>query len=176
MAQQPVVGQGLLIVETSRSHRVRQQSRWLLWTSDQPEAGTRTWQDTTLTADWLLCRRWEPNWQSQQARAADPHFRPRGHWDRQFSRLIIYYYYYYYYYWRICVFHPLQILWTLLVSEFPLENLIFLCPFFKISPSTRCATASDSVCSDLNVFSSQITTLVSDDTFNFRSQGYLMDY
>jgi hypothetical protein len=41
MARQPVVGQGLLIVEASRSHSVG-----LLWTSDQPDAETSTWQHT----------------------------------------------------------------------------------------------------------------------------------
>jgi hypothetical protein len=38
MAQQPRVGQGLLTVETSRSHSDTPQSVELLWTSDQPDA------------------------------------------------------------------------------------------------------------------------------------------
>jgi len=44
MVQQLLVSQGLLIVETSRSHSVG-----LLWTSDQPDAETSTWHHTTLT-------------------------------------------------------------------------------------------------------------------------------
>jgi len=39
MAQQPLVGQGLLIIEASRSHSVG-----LLWASDQPAAETSTGQ------------------------------------------------------------------------------------------------------------------------------------
>jgi len=37
MAKQPLVGQGLLIIEVSRSHSVG-----LLWTSDQPDAEIST--------------------------------------------------------------------------------------------------------------------------------------
>ena len=37
MVQEPLVGQGVLIIETSRSH-----SAELLWTSDQPDAETST--------------------------------------------------------------------------------------------------------------------------------------
>ena len=40
MAQQPPVGQGLLIVEASRSHSDTPHSAVLLWTTDQPSAGT----------------------------------------------------------------------------------------------------------------------------------------
>jgi len=38
MAQQPLVGQGLLIIEVSRSHSDTPHSVGLLWTSDQPDA------------------------------------------------------------------------------------------------------------------------------------------
>jgi hypothetical protein len=48
---QPPVGQGLLIIEASRSHSDTPQSVGLLWTSDQPDAETSTWQHTTLTTD-----------------------------------------------------------------------------------------------------------------------------
>jgi hypothetical protein len=51
LAQQPPVGQGLLIIEASRSHSDTPHSVGLLWTSDQPEADTSTWQHTTLTGD-----------------------------------------------------------------------------------------------------------------------------
>jgi hypothetical protein len=43
-AQQPIVGQGLLSIEASRWHLNTAQSVGLLWTSDQPNAETSTWQ------------------------------------------------------------------------------------------------------------------------------------
>jgi len=43
----PLVGQGLLIIENSRSHSDTLHSVGLLWTSDQPVAETSTWQHTT---------------------------------------------------------------------------------------------------------------------------------
>ena len=46
MAQQPLVIQGLLIIEASRSHSVE-----LLWTRDQPDAETSTWQHTILSRE-----------------------------------------------------------------------------------------------------------------------------
>jgi hypothetical protein len=42
MAQRPLGGLGLLIVETLRSHSDTAHSVGLLWTSDQPVAGTST--------------------------------------------------------------------------------------------------------------------------------------
>jgi hypothetical protein len=42
MAQQPLVGQGLLIIQASRSHSDTTHSVGLLWTSDQPDAETST--------------------------------------------------------------------------------------------------------------------------------------
>jgi hypothetical protein len=44
MAQQLPVGQGLIIIEDSRPHSVG-----LLWTSDQPDAETTTWQHSQET-------------------------------------------------------------------------------------------------------------------------------
>jgi hypothetical protein len=44
MAQNPQVGQDLLIIKTSRSHTIRHEhSVGLLSRSDQPEAQTFTW-------------------------------------------------------------------------------------------------------------------------------------
>jgi hypothetical protein len=40
VAQQPLVGQDLLIIEASRSHLDARYSVGLLWTSDQPAADT----------------------------------------------------------------------------------------------------------------------------------------
>ena len=42
MVQQSPVGQGLLIIESTRSHSDTPQSVGLLWTSDQPDADTST--------------------------------------------------------------------------------------------------------------------------------------
>jgi len=49
MTQQPPVGESLLVVEVSRSHTDSLHSVWLLWTSNQLNAETSTWQHTTLT-------------------------------------------------------------------------------------------------------------------------------
>jgi len=51
MAQQPLVGQGFLIIEASRSHSGTPHSVGLLWTSDRPVAETSAWQHTSLTRD-----------------------------------------------------------------------------------------------------------------------------
>jgi len=42
MAQQPLVSQGLLVVENLRSHLETRQSVGFLWTSDQPDEQTST--------------------------------------------------------------------------------------------------------------------------------------
>jgi len=42
MGQQPLMGQGLLIIEASRWHSDTLHSVGRLWTSDQPEADTST--------------------------------------------------------------------------------------------------------------------------------------
>jgi hypothetical protein len=42
----PPVGQGILFIETSRSHSVG-----VLWASDQPDPDTCYWQHTALTRD-----------------------------------------------------------------------------------------------------------------------------
>jgi len=55
MAQQPLVGQGFLIIEASRSHSDTPQSVGLLWTSDGLESETSTWQHKTFTTDRHLC-------------------------------------------------------------------------------------------------------------------------
>jgi len=63
LAQEPIVSQGLLIIEASHSP----QSVWLLWTSDTPGTETSTWQQTTITRDRHSCPRRHSNSQSQQA-------------------------------------------------------------------------------------------------------------
>ena len=49
--QQPKVGQDLLIIVDSWSHSDTSHSVGLLWTSDQLNAETTTWEHTTLTRD-----------------------------------------------------------------------------------------------------------------------------
>jgi hypothetical protein len=51
MAQQPILGQGLLILEASRSYSDTPNSVGLLLASDQPDAETSVWQHTTLATD-----------------------------------------------------------------------------------------------------------------------------
>jgi len=55
LAQQLPVGRGLLTHEASRAHTTPHQSVWLLWTSDQLDAETSTWQHTTLTTERHPC-------------------------------------------------------------------------------------------------------------------------
>jgi len=55
-----VMGQGLLIVEASRSLSDTPHSLELLWTSDQPVAHTSTWQHTTQHTDFRAPARFEP--------------------------------------------------------------------------------------------------------------------
>jgi len=68
----PPVGQGLLFIGASRSHSDTPHSLGLLWTSDQPDAGTSTWQHTTLTRDRHPCRRRDSNPHSHQASGRRP--------------------------------------------------------------------------------------------------------
>ena len=62
MAQQPIVGRGLLVIGASRTHSDTPYSVGLLWTSDQPDAETCTWRHTTSTRDRRPCppARFEP--------------------------------------------------------------------------------------------------------------------
>jgi hypothetical protein len=86
MAQQPLVGQGLLIIETSRSHSDTPQSVGLLWTSDQPDAETSTRQHTTLRGDRYPCPRRDRTRNPSKQAAADPRLKPLGHWDRHLMK------------------------------------------------------------------------------------------
>jgi hypothetical protein len=86
MVQQPLVGQGLLIIKTSRSHSDTPHSVGLLCTSDQPDAETSTynvqpsWQTDIQVPGGIRTRN-----RRKQA-AADPRDRPRGYWDRPLAR------------------------------------------------------------------------------------------
>jgi hypothetical protein len=59
--EEPLVGQGLLIIEASKSHSNTPHSVRVLWTSDQLDAHTSTWQHKTLTRHRHPCPRWDSN-------------------------------------------------------------------------------------------------------------------
>ena len=75
------MGHGLLVIEASRSHSDTSHSVELLWTSDQPDAETSTWQHITFTKYKHPCSGiWTRN-PSKRA-APDTRLRLQGHWDR----------------------------------------------------------------------------------------------
>jgi len=81
MARQLLACQGLVIIEPLPSRSDTPHSVGLLWTSDQPDAETSTWQHTTLTGNKHPCRRLDSNPQSQQAGGRRPtpySARPQG--------------------------------------------------------------------------------------------------
>jgi len=61
VARHSILGQGLLIVEVSRSHSNTPHSVGLPCTSHQPVAETSSWRHTTLTRDILPYPRWDSN-------------------------------------------------------------------------------------------------------------------
>ena len=71
MPRRPLVGQGLFTLEGTRSHSDTVHSLRLLWTSDQPDAQTSSWQHTTLTRDKCPCIQRDSNTQSQQDKSHD---------------------------------------------------------------------------------------------------------
>jgi len=87
ITQYPLVGQGLVIIEVSRSHTDTPRSVGFLWTNDQPDAESSSWQHTTLIRDRHIRPPWNSKAQSQQASGRNPRLRPRGHWDRSAYRL-----------------------------------------------------------------------------------------
>jgi hypothetical protein len=80
IAQTPLLGQGLHIVEASRSHSDTPQSVGHLWTSDHPVAESSSWQHTTITTNNHVSSGTGTHNRSRRA-SADPRFRPRGHRD-----------------------------------------------------------------------------------------------
>jgi hypothetical protein len=82
MAQQPIVGQGLLIIKGSLSHSNTPHSVGLLWKRDGPVSANSIWHHITQQIDIHApggLRTRSPN----KLAAKDPHLRPRGHWDLQ---------------------------------------------------------------------------------------------
>jgi len=81
MAQQPLVGQGLFIIEASRSHSDTPYSVGRLWTSDQTDAAeTSTWQFTPLTTDRHPCPGGIRTPISSKRAAAERRLRRRVQW------------------------------------------------------------------------------------------------
>jgi len=66
------MSQGQHVIETSRSHSDTPQSVGLIWTSDQPDAITSGWRNTTLPKDTHACPWRDLNPQSQQASGRKP--------------------------------------------------------------------------------------------------------
>ena len=82
MTQQPLVGQGLLIIDASQAHSDTPHSVGLLWPSDLPIAETSTSQQSqqkNVHASGRIRTRNPSN-----RLAADPRHKPRGHWKRHF--------------------------------------------------------------------------------------------
>jgi len=73
MAQQPL-GSRAFSASRLHDHTNLDTSQWvgLLWTSDKPNAGTSTWQHTTLTRDGHLYTRRNSNPHSQQTSDSRP--------------------------------------------------------------------------------------------------------
>ena len=78
MAQQPPVGQGLLIIEDSWLHSHTPHSVGFHWTSDQPDAETQHSQEKDIHAPSGI----RTHNLSKQA-AADTRPRPHDHWDQR---------------------------------------------------------------------------------------------
>jgi len=68
----PQLGQGLPLIEDSLSHTDTPYSVEPLWTNDQPDAETSTWQHTSITKDRHPCPRRDSNTRSQKASGRRP--------------------------------------------------------------------------------------------------------
>ena len=70
------------------THNDTSQSVGFLWTSDQPEAETSTWQHTTLITDRHPCPGGIRTHNLSRRATADLRLRPRGHRDRLQGKLL----------------------------------------------------------------------------------------
>jgi hypothetical protein len=86
MAQQPLLGQGLIIIEASRSHRHTTLGRTPLeeWSARRRDLYLTT---QTLTTDRHPSPGGIRTRNPSMRTAADPRPRPRGHWHRRWSYL-----------------------------------------------------------------------------------------
>ena len=78
MARQPLAVHGLFNIAASQSHADTPHSVRLLWTSEQPNAETSTWQHTTLTTAIHALYGIRTRNPSKRT-AADPRLIPRSH-------------------------------------------------------------------------------------------------
>jgi hypothetical protein len=90
MVQQPSVDQGFFIIEISQSHSDTLHSVGLLWTSDQLDAETFTWQHVTITRDRYAHPWWDLNLPASKLAATDPRKRKSGHRDRLLNKIYLY--------------------------------------------------------------------------------------
>ena len=90
MVRQPLVSQGLLIIEASRSHthtHTHTHSVGLLWTFDQPDAerplpyNTQHSQETDIHTTGRITTH-----NPSKRAAADQRLRLRGHWDQPLKK------------------------------------------------------------------------------------------
>jgi len=82
MVQQHPVGQGLLIIEASRSHSDTAHPVGLLWTSDQPDAEKSIWKHTELIRNRQHASGGIQTRNHSKRATARWHFRRRGHWSQ----------------------------------------------------------------------------------------------
>jgi len=68
IAQQPLVGLGIIIVAALRSHSDTPHPVGILWTNYQSDTETSTLQHWTLTRDRQPCPRWNPHYQQTSSR------------------------------------------------------------------------------------------------------------
>jgi len=87
MAQQPLLGQGLLIIEASRLHSETIEAVELLWTNDQPDAQKSTLQHTTLIKENIHATGGIRTRNLSKRAATEPRLRPLGHWDRLYRSI-----------------------------------------------------------------------------------------
>jgi hypothetical protein len=83
MVKQPVMGQGLLIIEVLQSDSDTLQSVGLLWTSDKPDQDISTRQHTTLKRDRYLSFGETRTSNGSKRTTADPHPCPHCHWEQR---------------------------------------------------------------------------------------------
>jgi hypothetical protein len=79
MVQQPLVGQGPLIIEASRSYSNTPRSVGLLWTSDRPVTEIPTIQHTTNNRQTSIFLEGFGRAMPNTREAAVPRLRPHGH-------------------------------------------------------------------------------------------------
>ena len=85
IAQQHLVGQRLLIIGASLTHSDTPHSVGHIWANYQ----LLLWQFTKLTGDRHTCPRGIRTHNASERAAANPRLRPRSHWNKQESYLVM---------------------------------------------------------------------------------------